>query len=258
MSETVEKQLQALLAKMASMEKEVSTLRAAPQRQAPQAPTFNPQQFISALVTDPIGTLQRAGASPEQINYVTQVHFAHALGDAAPPQMKMLAQMGPQVVATSQLASQIQGISQRLESYETTSAKKSTRESFSAIAKDRKQYPHLAAAYEAEPSLFDAELDGHKGSAAELAEALEARHKRLASVYAPKPPPASDESSGIDIGQSSEAELAKSESQETTAPSQRQSVGIDPTPPPLPKNKTGVWSSEDHDRTRDEILRKYK
>jgi hypothetical protein len=246
LSEAIEKQFQALTSKMAGMEKELATLRQKPAAvSAPPAPAFDARQFLSAYLADPYGTIARMGATPDQLRHVTQVHFAHALGDQAPPELKMLAQLGPQVAATSHLASQIQSLGQRLESFETGVTKKSTRESFSAVAVDKAKYPHLAAAYAADPSLFDSELEGHKGNAAELAESLETRHKKLAGIYGPKTPPASDENAESNDGQSKQAELAT------------QAVGMDPTPPPLPKSTPGVWSDDEHARVRDEIVRKY-
>lgn len=238
------------MTRMASMEQELAgyrSQRSQPQAvPAPQAPAFNPQQFLAAYVTDPVGTIARMGATQEQLQHVTQVHFAHALGDAAPPQFKMLAQMGPQVAATSQLASQISSLGQRLETFETGVKKQSTRDSFIAAVSDKTKYPHLAAAYAADPALFSDAIDGHRGNAVELADALETRHKKLAEIYGPKTPAASDETAGADDGQSKQAELA------TSPP-----VGIDPTPPPIQQPKQGVWSEADHDRTKAAILKKY-
>ncbi len=233
MSEDISKQLQSALVSIARLEAEVAPLRA--KAREPQAPRgIDPREYI----TDPIGALLRAGLSPEHIQHSTRVHVAHAMGDQAPMELKMLASQGPMVSATSNLQSDVQALRQRLESYENEGKAKAARESFKALSKDTTKYPHLAKALTANPTLLDEQLARHGGSAEEFAAAQEA----LAALYAP--PPVS--SGNTDDTSSPNSQQGK----------QAQGGGLDPTAPPIAQGKAGVFTPEDHAKLRDEIVRK--
>ncbi len=229
MSEEISKQLQSALVSIARLEAEVAPLRAKSREPA----GINPREYLA----DPIGTLRRAGFSDEHIQHSTRVHVANAMGDQAPPELKMLAQMGPTVSATSSLQNDVQVLRQRLETYENEGKAKAARESFKALAADKSKYPNLAKALAANPLLLDEQLGRHGGSAEEFANAQEA----LAALYAPPP---------VSVGNTDDQVPTSQQGK------QAQGGGIDPTPPPIPQAKAGVFTPEDHAKLRDEIVRK--
>lgn len=210
------------------MEAELATLRAQ-KRETPAVPQFNPHDFVR----DPVGFMSRHGIPTE---HVTRVLVASALGDQAPPELKVLASLGPQMSATRALEEKFDALSRQLA--ESASSSKA-RESAKALLSDKSKYPHLAKAFAADPSLED-EMVAAGGNAEEYAKKMEARLK----VVAPAPPPASD----------ANAEAAKA-AQDQSAQVQPATEGAPPkgdlptlTPP------GGQW---DHDRERDAVLRKH-
>lgn len=216
-----------LLARIAAMESELATFRA---KRAEAAPVDHSKELATSLARDPVGTMTRLGIP---VDHTTKILVAHALGDAAPPELKMLAAMGPQVSATNALASDLQAMRQRLEGFEA----KAARESAKALASDKSKYPHLAKALAADPSLFEDELA--KGTSVED---LEARVARVAKVYSP---PASEADADTQQAESTNGKQAQAE------------VPLDPTPPPIAKKAAGVFTPEDHVSLRDEIVRKF-
>lgn len=234
MSDELQKKLDMALARIAALESEKSTANAA---RAPQTPALDPRQ----MAIDPIGTMTRAGVP---VDHITRVLVAHAMGDQAPPELRVLAQMGPQVSATQALSSDIGQLRQRLDAYETRDKQQAVRQSFSALAVDKTKYPTLAAAYARDPKLFDSDMEAHRGDAAALADSLEARLKALASAVTPT---------------ASTADAAKQDQSKSPAGEQvKQAQGVDNTPPPLPTgNKSGSFTQEDHQALKERIIKKY-
>lgn len=231
MSADLQKSLDTAIARIAQLEAEVSRAR----KPEKQAPAFDPAAFARALVADPQGTLSKMGVPTD---HVAKVLMANAMGDQAPPEWKVLAQMGPQMSATNALNSTVEQLRQRLDEAEARVA----RQSFQALAQDKVKYPHLSKALVADPSLFDSDLSAARGSAEEIAATLEGRLAKVAAIVAP--PPAS-------------AENADTAAQSQQSKAQTAS-GIDPTPPPLPQaTSPGAWSEDEHRRVRDEVVRKY-
>lgn len=228
MSDDLQKKLDMALARIAALESEKSTANAA----------LDPRQ----MAIDPIGTMTRAGVP---VDHITRVLVAHAMGDQAPPELRVLAQMGPQVSATQALSSDIGQLRQRLDAYETRDKQQAVRQSFSALAVDKTKYPTLATAYARDPKLFDSEMEAHRGDAAALADTLEARLKALASAVTP---PAST------------ADAAKQQDQSKAPAGEqvKQAQGVDNTPPPLPQGKeTKGFTQEDHAALKERIIKKY-
>jgi len=230
-----------LLARLAAMESELATLRAAPKKQnnGNAVNDFDPAAFARQLMADPVGTFQRMGVSTD---HVTRVLVANAMGDQAPPELKVLAAMGPQVSAQHALDSKVEALSRQLSTLVDSQTKGVARESFKALASDKSKYPHLAKAYAADPSLFDEDLAG--GDAAEIAQKLEARLAKTAAAFGVKTetPPASE---------------ANAEAQTTQSTQSRPALETGSTPPPLPQTKPGVFTQEEDQRLKAEILRKY-
>lgn len=228
----------------------LSRIAALESRPAPQsAPTFDAQGFTR----DPIGAMTRYGVP---VDHVARVMVAHVMGDQAPPELRALAAMGPQVSQTQALSSELDKLRQRVEQYETREREQAARSSFSALAADKTKYPTLAAVYARDPKLFDGEVTAHKGDAAALAEAIEGRLKVIAPA--------------LGVPQTaSTANAAKPQQDQSKSPygeqvKQAQAVSpgngpVDPTPPPLPQgnNKPGVFTQEDHQSLRDRIVAKY-
>lgn len=224
----------AALSRIAALEAQVASARTPAEKPANQ---FNMDAFLQAFVSDPVGTMTRMGAP---VDHITKVLVANAMGDSAPPELKMLAAMGPQVSHAKALDSKVEALSRQLSSF-TESAKKGTRESFKALANDKTKYPHLAKALAADPELINSDWDAHGGSAEELAAKLEGTHARVAKIYAP--PAASDESAETTTDPSTQVKPA--------------AMGGNNTVPPLPVAKPGVFTEDDHVKLRNEIVAKY-
>lgn len=225
------------MSRLASLEAEVSGYRA--RAKEPEKPSFDPVAFRSAFVADPVGTMTRMGAP---VDHITRVLVANAMGDQAPPELKVLAAMGPQVSATHALDSKVETLSRQLSALVDSQTKKGARESFQALAADKSKYPHLAKAYAADSSLFDEDVS-RGGNAEEIASALETRLKKVASAYGVTTPTASEVDADPQQDPSTQVKPALASTMS----------GDPPTPP---KDKAGLFTQEDHARLRDEIIRK--
>ncbi len=221
----------ALLAKLAQLEATVSELTRARKAEREEPSGYSPEQIRQAFASDPVGFARSMNVP---IEHVTRVLVANAMGDAAPPELKVLASMGPQVNATYALDSKVEALSRQLSALNESQSKKSKRESFQALTADKSKYPNLSKAVSADPSLVE-EMEAHGGTAEEYATKME---KRL-SVFAP--PPAS-EVAADEPGHSTKAEPAGTPN----------SGGV----PPIPNRAVGAFTQEDHNRLRDEIVRK--
>lgn len=235
MSEDLQRKLEVALSRIAALEVR--------QPAAPSTPTpqFDPQAFARALAADPVGMMTRMGIP---VDHVSRVLVAHQLGDAAPPELRMAAMMGPQMSATQALATEVQTVRQRLEQYESRDQKQAVRSSFSALAADKTKYPLLATALAKSPQLFDSELDSHQGDAAALAERIEGRLKALAPALGVPQTASTENAETANAGQSTQTKQA-------------QSGAVDPTPPPIQQGKPGVFTQEDHEALKERIIRKY-
>lgn len=225
-----------ILARMAAMEQELSTLRARPQA-APVA--FDPAAFARSMAQDPMGTLGKYGVPVE---HVTKVLVAHALGDQAPPEARFAATQGQQVSAMMKMQSEFEAMRQSLASFEADKARSSTRDSLKSLTSDKSKYPNLGAAFAADPSLFDSDLASHKGDATALAQTLEDRLAKTAAAL------------GVKVPQTASSDTAAATGQSTQATAQ--TGGIDPTPPSSTAKPRGVFDETEHARLRDEIVRK--
>lgn len=166
-----------MMTKMAQLEAEVSGYRQRTQKPA----GINPQEFVQ----DPIGTMQRYGLPVE---HITRVAVAHQLGDQAPPELRVLASMGPQIVQQQNLGSQVEQLSRTVQSIAQGQANKTKRESFKALSADKTKYPNLAKAAETDPSFFDDDIEGFSGTAEEFASRQEAKLSKL-KLHTPEPAP---------------------------------------------------------------------
>lgn len=233
MSDDLKRALDTALARIAALE----TARQ-PSPAAPHKPDFDPQAFARAFATDPVGVMTRMGVP---VDHVSRVLVAHQLGDAAPLELRMLAQQGPMMSAHQALASDLQTVRQRLETYEERDRKVARREGFSALASDKTKYPTLAAAYAKNPKLFDSEVESFQGDPAAYAESMNARLTALAPALGTTPPASSENAAAQ--GQSSQAKQAHG--------------AVDMTPPPLPSSNSGVFNQEAHEAAKARVLAKY-
>lgn len=224
-----EDKIEKALARIAQLEAEVARSRTA----AKPAPQFDQAAFARQFASDPIGTMTKMGVP---IDHTTRVLVAHALGDQAPPELKVLAAMGPQVSATSALTSSVEQMRQRLDAYEV----KERRQSFQALATDKQKYPHLSKAIAVDPSI----TEGFSGdNADEYASTMEARLAKMVQALSPAASTNAD----------TQVQSTQNQAQVTTG----NPTSGDPTPPPIPQNKPGVWSEDEHRRLRDEVVRKH-
>jgi hypothetical protein len=221
-----------LLTRIAALEAQLDSIR----KSAPAAPQFDPEAFRRAFVANPVGVLQQMGAP---IDHITKVLVANAMGDNAPPELKVLASQGPQLMAHQALEAQVEALSRQLSTMNATSQKAGLREGLKTISADKSKYPNLAKAVAADPSLVDEELTGHGGTAEELAAKLEARLSKVAAIYAP---PVASVNAANDTVQSTQDKPAG-------AP--------DDGVPPIPKKPSGVFGPDEAKALRDEIVRKH-
>jgi uncharacterized phage infection (PIP) family protein YhgE len=223
-----EDQTAKLLSRIAAMESELATLRAVKPR---TDPPFDPEKFRQAFYADPVGMVTKMGVP---VDHVTRVLVANALGDQAPPELKVLAAMGPQMSAVQAASAQVEELSRRLSSYEQKEQSAARAQSVKALISDKTKYPHLAKAFAADPSILD-DLGGE--NAEEAAAKMEKRFSLVA------PPPASVENADAS-GQSTQSKPA--------------TVGaLSGEVPPLPQPKSGVLTQDEDRKLRDEIVRKY-
>lgn len=229
-----EDKLATALSRIAQLETEVQGYRA----RKPEH-TLDPAVIRAALTADPIGALKQMGVP---VDHVTRVIVANAMGDSAPPELRVLAAMGPQVTAQHALDAKVEALSRQLTSLTSAAQSNGVRESFKAVAKDKSKYPHLAKAFAADPALFDEELAKHGGNAEEFATRQEARLLQVGAAMG-LPPTASEETAADTADHSSQVK-----------PALASTMG---GAPPLPKEKQGVFTQEDHASLRDEIVRKH-
>jgi hypothetical protein len=237
MADDLSKQLEAALSRIAAMESEMAPLRKG--KESPQK-QFDPNAFVRSFVADPIGMMAKMGVPKD---HVTKILVADALGDEAPPELKMARQMGHQINSTSDLTQKLDELSRRIEALSDKDARQGTRESINKLVGDKAKYPHLAAALAKDPSLFDDDIASHKGSAEELVQSLEARTAKYAGALGAKV-----------------ALPASGGNAEGTAPREQNGKpawGSSMDVPPIPQKQQGVWSEEDDQALRDEITSKY-
>lgn len=232
-NDDLKKQFETAIARLASLEAEVSGYRS--RKHEPEKPTFDPVAYRQAFLADPIGSLTRMGAP---VDHITKVLVAHALGDNAPPELKVLASMGPQVSAQHALDAKVETLSRQLSALTTSGS----RDKFRSLAKDASKYPNLSKMLETDPSFFDDEIsDG--ANVEEFAKGRESRMATAAKAFGPKTPPASD-ANADETAQSTQGKPAIA-------------GAISGDPPPLPRGPSGVFTQEDHQKLRDEVVRKY-
>lgn len=195
------------------------------------------------MTQDPVGVLTRLGVP---VDFVTKVFVANALGDQAPPELKALAAMGPQVSHAAALDSKVESLSRQISTMTEAEKKKAAVQSFKELAKDKTKYPSLAKALETEPSYIDDELAFMEGSAEEYAAKLEGRLSKAAKVFAP-PPPASEANADTSGTPETQADQSTKVKPATTSGSV----------PALKQSTPGVFTEEEHAKLRDEIVRKY-
>jgi hypothetical protein len=242
LSADLEKKFEIALAKIASLE---AKLNAKP---TPQPQGLDPAKLREQMINDPFGTLTKLGVPTQHITRHAVAHELRSSGLEVPAQLEALISVGPQINATNALESKFEQLSRQVSEIVNTSKARTVQERFSALAADKKAYPHLAKAYAANPEFFAKDLERPEVDAEALAKELEAQHAMIASVYGYKPETstASDVNAGNTVSTQS--------TQGMPAPV---AGNLNSEMPPVSQSKAGLWTQEDHDRIRDEIVRKY-
>lgn len=222
----------ALLQKLAQLEATVSDLKRS--QRAPEPQGLSLEQIRQAYLSDPVGFARQVGVP---VDHVTRVFVANAMGDQAPPELKVLASMGPQVNATHALDSKVEALSRQLSTLTESQTKEARRKSFEALTADKSKYPNLSKAASADPTLIE-EFESHGGTAEEFATRMENRLR----LVAPAAPAASDANADDTLDPSTQVKPAGTPN----------TGGV----PPIPKKPEGAFTQEDHIRLRDEIVRK--
>jgi hypothetical protein len=248
----------ALESRIASLEAQLAASIKS-QTQAPQTPAFDVGAFKRAFVANPIGVLGEMGVNEHELQHIQRVHVAHQLGDSAPHELKMLAQMGPQISATNTLASSVEAISRRLDERDQRESQQAVRSSFASLVVDKSKYPHLSAAYAADPSMFDTEVAGYKGNAAELATALETRQAKIAAIYRPAPAQTASDEDAENKGTKPDDEPGDEPDEHDQSKQVKPALaGTMSGDPPIPQQKdAGLLNPEEDAKLKAQILRKY-
>jgi len=225
------------LTRIAVLETELAKLRAA----------NSPGAIKQQLVNNPAGFFASLGLTPEEKTHVQRVTVADALGDQAPPEMRMLAQLGPQIAQQSQLAATIEALSRRVEELVVAPRKaEETRTSLNALIANKEAYPFLSAAIAKNPSLLDSKVKNRTGEAADIAKELEAEAKEFATAFGYQAPaqPASD----------ANAETNKDAQSTQSKPAPL--AGAQMIVPPIPGATVGPLTPEEDKQLKEEFLRK--
>jgi hypothetical protein len=193
---------------------------------------------------DQYAVLNELGFSPAEIQHLQRVHVAHAMGDQAPQELKVLAQMGPQISTTSAIAATVESLSRRLDEQDKRKTQEAAAQSFKSLISDKSKYPNLSVAYAADPSLFEGDVGGGEDVAA-IADKLEKRQAALAAVYAPK------------SGSPSASSNAGYQQVESVQGKPAIAGAMSGDPPPIPTKSQGVFTQDDHVKLRDEVVRKH-
>lgn len=228
-----------LLQRLAALEAEVSGYRKQP------AGGFDK----AALVNDPVGFMRKHGVPAD---HITKVLVAEQLGDAAPPEMRYLGQMGPMVNATSTLQSQFETLSRQFQEFVDSQKGNSTRASFKAIATDKKKYPHLSKALNKRADRYDEEASKFEGTAEEYAKQKEAYLQEMAELFGA--PPASE----VDADETADVEMMSDEQEATESENGGPAVagGLNSEMPSL-KKVSGPLDEKGKADLKASILRKY-
>lgn len=234
-TEDLTKRLEAAITRISTLEGE---LRAKPKAQeAPAAPAFDLVKFRSALVMDPIGTLQALQVPSDHVEYLRTALIADKLGDKADMSMRMFLSQGPQMMAAQSTAESVAALSRRLDDQDKQKEAAAKRESFKTIIANKEKYPNLSKAAAADPDLI-AEAEKHGGTAEEYAASQEAKLTKLAAVFVPSTASVTADNSG-------------------------QSTQAKPTPlagalqgdlPAVAQPQPGAW---DYTKTRNALVQKY-
>lgn len=219
-------QFQTALARIAQLE---AALNKKPEPAAPQS------LDIRAFIADPVGTAQKHNMDVE---HLTKHFFVHAMGDAAPPNLKDYVRQGQQFsTATGAIETKLEALVRRLDDL----AGGSKRESFHKLAADKEKYPHLAAAFAADPSLFDEDVG--QGDPAETATKLEAKLSKLAPALGAKPQAAS-----VAVADTSSAQAQQAK------PAPLAGV-IQGDPPPIQQRQPGAVTPDVYEQLKNEVVR---
>lgn len=233
---------QEIFARIAALESELAGYRA---KAAPSQ--ADPAADKRQLLQDPIGYMQRKfGLTTEELMHVNRVNLAVAMGDAAPQELRNLAQQGPLIAQQSQIASALESLSRQVQEIVKEKQTVSTAQSLQALVTDKAKYPHLATAVAKNPKLLEQRMAGRSGTAEEIAKVLEDEAALFAESFGVK----AEAQTASDDAAKKEAQSEKSK----PAPLAGGSIG---DVPPLPGPQGGLWSREEDLRVQQELSRKY-
>lgn len=225
----------ALLARIAALEAELSGHR--------KQRTAIPSDVRNTILRDPVAALEQMGV----LEAVSKAVVAKAVGPNAPHYQNIMtsARTDANAVLVDSLLEEINSLRQRVDTVDSKARLGETKGALHKAAADKTKYPHLASALAADSELFDSEVSSHRGSADELAQAIEARLSREAKALGIKTPPASQ----------GNADNATTTATSTQAKAQTAST-MAGDPPPIPRSHSGPNFTEvDQKALRDEIVR---
>lgn len=245
-----EKQVEMLVTRIATLEKELRSKPAAPAVDEAAVRSKVISEFAHALLTDSVGTLKSMGAKPEQIEVIRAQMIADKLGDQAPPQMRFIAQQGPQMMQQTKTEEAIAALSRQVAELAKANSEGPKLSKFDSIIETEKsKYPNLAEALKADKEAIVGNLKAFGGSAEEFIAAQEAQWAKFGLAAKAAASAVSAETTD-NQGQSTKT---------TPAPLASNLVGGSTpaqTPAAQPEKKTPVWNAETHKALVAELVQK--
>lgn len=230
-----------LLERVAALESELSIKRK------------NDGLDVRRATLDPLNYFKEKGLD---VDHMTRVFVANAMGKSAPPELTAMVQQGPQILATSNLEKMVQSLAETVKAIVDKDKANELVASVKNTTVDPSKYPTLAAAIKTNPSILDSELKS-LGTIADSTKALELIENKLspyAKAFGWKPP----------VSESKKDESSTEIKSDTTTITDTQpqfrsaNQGTSGSEvPPLLTGDNGVMTEDMHEKLKNAVLKKY-
>lgn len=202
---------------------------------------------------DPLNYFKEQGLD---VDHMTRVFVANAMGKSAPPELTAMVQQGPQILATSNLESMVKSLAETVKAIVDKDKEKELVASVKNTTVDPSKYPTLAAAIKTDPSILDSELKS-LGTIADSSKALEQIENRLtpyAKAFGWKPPT----SESKDGTKPAEVKTETTTITDTAPQFRSANQGASGSEvPPLLLGDSGVMTDDMHEKLKAAVLKKY-
>lgn len=201
---------------------------------------------VRRATIDPLNYFKEKGVDVE---HLTRVFVANAMGKDCPPHLATMAQMGPQIAATSHLEQLVTSLATKVDSLVKARETEGLVASVKNTKVDPSKYPTLAAAIKTDPTILDKELKslGDIADPAKAFESIETKLAPYAKAFGFTAPTPESKNTG-DVGTMSETKPEFKSANQGTA-------GIE-VPPLLPDSQ-GVMDDDAKEKLKQAVLKKY-